>query len=103
MITTQPPLPGRRWSRTPPPRISVCEAGIFVHAATLAVAMCRNARMFFTAPRGAPASCAALIRVDPERPRRTRLATCNRWIENPVAADGVAYERPAPAVSVMGR
>src|SRR5262249_1426400 len=58
-------------------RISVCEAGIFVHAATLAVAMCRNARRFFTAPRGPPASCAALIRVDPESPWRTRLATCN--------------------------
>jgi hypothetical protein len=45
----------------PAPRLSVCEAGIFVHAATTAVAMCRNARMFLTAPRGRPASCAALM------------------------------------------
>src|SRR5262249_1655376 len=54
-------------------------------------------------PRGPPANCAAVMRVDPKSPWRPRLATCNRLIEKPVAANGVAYEPPVPAVSVMGR
>jgi len=41
-------------------RISVCEAGIFVHAATIAVAMCRNARkVLYCAPRPARKLCGA--------------------------------------------